>query len=168
MIYDGARLEHSSLFKKEVNIIRSSSPVCSSSTLDYFEVTIENGGETGEIAIGLASADLEIDTENMPGFSFQTIGYHQDGQVYPGVNDSKRLDKFGTGDTIGCKITRMDVNSASFQRVQFTKNGEKIDAAGYLGIGNYYPTIGMKSKEAAIIANIGHESFSYMPAGRYS
>ena len=156
------------MFGKEINIIHSSRPVGASTTLDYFEVTIENEGKTGEIAIGLASTDVAIDKNKMPGLASQTIGYHTDGTIYPDVKNSTSLDLFGTGDTIGCKITRIEVGLARFQRVQFTKNGTKFDVARYFDAGEYYPTIGIKSEGAILIVNTGHEKFSYVPDGTYS
>lgn len=106
-----------------------------------------------------------VDLNSMPGWKFNSWGYHSNrGYIYHENGYKFYGPTFTTGDIIGCCI--------GFQKrlAFYTKNGELLDAAvthlafdkpGYPGISDIYPTIGLKSAGCHVRVNFGKKPFVF-------
>ena len=130
----------------------------------YYEATIIEQGETGDIAIGLSKNDPNTWNGRMPGWDDGTIGYHGDDGSICHKTGSAVCETFGNGDTVGCMLYRIYVDNICFLRCHFTKNGENLKPVRYLENGNYHPTIGMNSG-TRVTANLGETEFLYTIQG---
>ena len=148
-------------------MIRTIESISPSATQYYFEFTVNEQGETGEIGIGLTRNAPETRNGGMPGWDDGTIGYHgDDGGIYHNSGRKETdCETFGSGDTVGCALNRIYIDNASFLFCYFTKNGKKLNPVKYLEDGDYYPTIGMGSAGTVVTANLGENDFLYNSQG---
>ncbi|CAG8466920.1 11257_t:CDS:10 [Diversispora eburnea] len=127
--------------------IRTDHPIPRKAGLFYYEIDIMNKGDKGFIGLGLGLKDVLLD--KMP-------GYHGDnGLIYIQHSRGKPYGPlFSEGDTIGCGVNFYD------NTLFFTKNGVNL---AYKGIdhGEFFPMIGLITKEECIEANFGLRPFKY-------
>jgi hypothetical protein len=111
--YDGLRIQHTGTKGggKQHSLIRTTKPISSSATSFYFEATVIQPGETGEIGIGLTKSDYPVNGL-MPGWYNGTIGYHGDnGGIYHNTERQVAAgETFGSGDTVGCFLNRIYID----------------------------------------------------------
>ncbi|RHZ49640.1 uncharacterized protein CDV56_102667 [Aspergillus thermomutatus] len=140
----------------------------------YFEITVIDDGDTGEIGLGVCSGYTTLDV--LPGRFVSSWGYHgDDAKLYEASDQGKPYgERYGTGDVVGCLVTPE-------RDIIFTKNGTSLGRNQpsshilrvlelmqiFQGIaarappGKLYAVVGMKSYGAAIRANFGQEPFLY-------
>ncbi|CAG8705945.1 12423_t:CDS:2, partial [Acaulospora morrowiae] len=97
--------------------IRSNFPIAPKCGLFYFEVTIVNEGDNGNIGIGLCTKTANLNA--MPGWEDGSWGYHgDDGKCFHSLGVGRVYGPlFTTGDTIGCCLNFL------YNTVFYTKNG---------------------------------------------
>ncbi|RHZ83265.1 hypothetical protein Glove_99g165 [Diversispora epigaea] len=136
--------------------IRTDHPIPRKAGLFYYEIDIMNKGDKGFIGLGLGLKNVLLD--KMPGWERFSIGYHGDnGLIYIQHSRGKPYGPlFSEGDTIGCGVNFYD------NTLFFTKNGVNLGTA-YKGIdrGEFFPMIGLISKEECIETNFGSRPFKY-------
>ena len=106
----------------------------------------------------------------MPGWDKGTIGYHGDGGVILHNYDEESgfafdCETYGKGDTVGCMMKKLMIESHEYIFVNFSKNGKNLKASRYVDEGEYYPTIGMGSAGAKVTSNLGETDFVYRIEG---
>lgn len=120
----------------------------------YFEVTICNIGQRGDLSIGLSGTDFP--QNKLPGMTNNSIGYTSDGRVYAGKKalPQVRLPLIGTGDVVGCGIDSLH------DRVFFTLNGQLLESTPYAKE-LVIPTVGLHSLNQQVICNFGDQPYSF-------
>lgn len=124
--------------------------------LYYFEVTVIDQGDTGRIGIGLCESKVIL--AKMPGWERGSYAYHgDDGLLFrqSGTSGNRYGPKYGTKDVIGCCWDFVD------NIMFFTKNSENLGPAFHNITGELFPTIGMQSSSAQILANFGATPFKF-------
>ncbi|KAF0469183.1 SPRY-domain-containing protein [Gigaspora margarita] len=125
-------------------VIRANNPIPSQCGLFYFEVEITNEGKNGMIGVGYCTKQSDINIDDfMPG----------QGCIEDKENRENEEDKpWGNNDKM----------------IFYTKNGVNLGIACYLP-NNFdylknklYPCIGLRSQNASIEANFGHNKFKYL------
>lgn len=143
--------------EKDAASIRANSAIPSTGiAIFYFEITIDDQGQTGRIGVGLCDRDVNL--EKMPGWESGSYAYHgDDGLLFrqTGISGTSYGPKYGTGDTIGCCWNLVD------NRVFFTKNGKNLGTAFDNLSGRLYPTVGMQSMRGRVNANFGNHPFAF-------
>uniref|UniRef100_H2ZLJ4 B30.2/SPRY domain-containing protein n=1 Tax=Ciona savignyi TaxID=51511 RepID=H2ZLJ4_CIOSA len=129
----------------------------------YFEVEIISTGVSGEIAIGLAP--YEYDLESMPGWKYGSIAYHADsGDLFKCSGSGSRFGpRCRVGDRMGCGVRPNDQENyfntdllmslpITSLEVYFTKNGEEVGWVGMFkyNAGQLHPVIGMTSSGESV------------------
>eukprot|EP01112_Ceratiomyxa_fruticulosa_P015698 TRINITY_DN4655_c0_g2_i1.p1 TRINITY_DN4655_c0_g2~~TRINITY_DN4655_c0_g2_i1.p1 ORF type:complete len:855 (-),score=165.24 TRINITY_DN4655_c0_g2_i1:85-2649(-) len=127
----------------------------------YFEISVKNLGRDSAIGIGFSKKFPAYDIALMPGWKPGSFGYHgDDGKKFgPGYHDFGREygPVWNKDDVIGCGI---DTNTST---IFYTQNGR------YLGVAfdhvdrnfDYYPAVGLHSRECKIKGNFGLEPFAF-------
>ena len=113
-------------------------------------------GELGRAYIGLTSS--ESDLQRAPGWDPETYGYHgDDGKTFANQHvGDKYGPTFDTNDIVGCGINFEN------QTCFFTKNGTFLGIAFWeMPITNFYPTVGLGSRDEAMQVNFGQQPFLY-------
>ena len=164
--YDGIQVTHDG--SRNRSLMRTDQCITKEMDNVYLEVTVINIRENGEITIGLSKRCPETRDDQMLGNFNGSLGY----QSYRNVlkvdgKEVKQVEELVVGDTIGFGVHRMTVDGASFLRFYFTKNGEKIDASGYLEDIEYCPTIEMADGGGAVECNFGENAFKFNCQGMY-
>ena len=129
--------------------------------LNYFEFKIISSGKDCAIGIGMGADNYPLD--DMPGWDYNSIGYHaDDGKLFC---ESGAGTEFGPtctdGDRMGCGVDfRDEDNSSDWVKVFFTKNSQQVGDAIRIKIpaGGLYPLIGMCS-EGERVQYMGHWHF---------
>ena len=140
---------------QDVGAVRTDWPCPQRCLLYYFEVTVEDSGTRGSIAVGMADAAFHLNRQ--PGWEANSYAYHgYDGRRY---NDSERGEqygpRFGAGDVIGCGLL------TERREIFFTKNGENLGVA-FSGIsGRLHPTVGLHSPGEVVSINLGALPFAF-------
>jgi len=141
----------------DVGSIRTSDPIPSECGIYYFEMCVLNDGEDGAISIGLTSKGTNLN--HQPGWDRHTWGYHgDDGNFFEedGGYGKKYGPVYGKDDVVGCGL---NLRSRS---CFFTKNGKFLGVAvRNLPVIEYYPTIGVHSKDECVEVNLGQKPFLY-------
>lgn len=142
---------------KYASSVRADNPIPASGVaVYYFEVTVLEEGERGNIGLGICNGVVQL--EKMPGWEGGSFGYHgDDGNVFKesGQNGIKYGPKYGTDDVVGCVWNFID------NTVSFTKNGEFLGKAFEHLSGPLYPTVGMQSKKGRLEINFGSKPFVF-------
>ena len=145
---------HRSMASQTVpSIVVFDSPM--STQWNYFEIEILNSGEFREIGIGLGP--LDYNTQWMPGWGDNSIGYHaDDGRLFVStLVSTRRGPVYGPdcckGDTMGCGV---DFNNQEpgYVTVWFTKNGELAGPPEKFSCrrNELYPLIGLSSLNESV------------------
>ncbi|GBC05384.1 hypothetical protein RclHR1_00620024 [Rhizophagus clarus] len=125
--------------------------------LYYFEVNIIDAGESGYIGIGFGVHSAFL--WKLPGWEPNTFGYHgDDGKKFRSSSSmgNNYGPPFTTGDTIGCGINFF--NKTAF----YTKNGICLgEAFNEINLSDYYPMIGLRSRNECIEVNFGETPFVF-------
>ena len=129
--------------------------------LNYFEFKIISSGKDCAIGIGVGADNYPLDS--MPGWLYNSIGYHaDDGRLFCENGGGTEFGPTCTdGDQMGCGVDFRDEDDSSDQvKVFFTKNGQLIGDAIRIKIpaGGLYPLIGMCS-EGEKVLYMGHCHF---------
>ena len=115
-----------------------------------------NKGKDCSIGIGLTAEGSALN--RMPGWEYNTIGYHgDDGKFFYEAGMGKKFGPlFGNNDVVGCGINFQDMS------VFFTKNGKYLGVAKHsLPEMDYYPTIAVHSKYELVQVNFGQDPFAF-------
>ncbi|RIA94774.1 concanavalin A-like lectin/glucanase domain-containing protein [Glomus cerebriforme] len=124
--------------------------------LYYFEVNIIDAGESGYIGVGFGVHSAFL--WKLPGWEPNTFGYHgDDGKKFRSsyIKGNNYGPPFTTGDTIGCGINFF--NKTAF----YTKNGICLGEAFDEITLDYYPMIGLCTRNECIEANFGDTPFLF-------
>ena len=144
------------------SLIRTSESIPDFAQSFYFEMKIIDCGQDGAIGIGLATSDA--DTNIMPGWNKNTIGYHgDDGGIYQGSGCAvEETDTFTTHDVVSCQVKRVRIDELRFGTViQFGKNGKTVGPLMYMMNEHLHPVIGMGTPGARAKTNLGEDAFAY-------
>ena len=175
IFYDGSSIKHSleigekdDLDSEHVcSMIFTTSPIPMNTHRYYFEVSIKDEGESKQIAIGMTNASPEYRNFHFPGCNSGTIGYHGNGKIYNGREESLfKEEGFGTGDTIGCMYIHEKDEDGSLFICHFTRNGKYIKTMQTLQKGRYYPSVAIASPGAEVTTNMGEKKFLYNLPGK--
>ena len=148
------------------SLIRTSESIPESAQSFYFEMRITNRGKDGAIGIGLATRDAK--TNQMPGWSEGTIGYHgDDGGIFHATGSVlEKAETFTTNDIVSCQVKRVQVDKESFCNViQFGKNGKTVGPQMYMMNEGLHPVIGIHTPGAKVETNLGEDAFAYQLTG---
>lgn len=138
----------------DIRVVEANHFAPKTSPIFYFEVKIEEAGESGRIVVGFSDGTLK--SPKMPGTAFTgsygyrgDTGHKSDGSRALPISE-EYADTFTTNDIIGAGI-RFDE-----QEIFFTKNGHYLGKAfGAVGTHPLYPIIGLHSKKAKVRVNFG-------------
>ena len=140
-----------------VGSVRADNPIPSDfQGIYYFEIKVLNKGKDGAIGIGLTAEGSAL--HRMPGWEYNTIGYHgDDGKFFYEAYRGKKFGPlFKNNDIVGCGINFHDMS------VFFTQNGKYLGVAKHnLPEMEYYPTIGVHSKYEMVQVNFGQDPFAF-------
>ncbi|RIB20274.1 concanavalin A-like lectin/glucanase domain-containing protein [Gigaspora rosea] len=165
-------------------VIRANNPIPSQCGLFYFEVEITNKGKNGMIGVGYCTKQSDISIEDfMPGQGCIEdkenreneedkpwgCAYHgDDGHLFCSGSGKPYVKSYGptysTCDIIGCYLNLRNNDKMIF----YTKNGVNLGIVCYLPNNfdylknNLYPCIGLRSQDASVEANFGHNKFKYL------
>ena len=167
ILYDGMKVTHKGEgYDYNWSLIRTEQCITEEMDHVYFEVTVIDQYQWGNITIGFSKASPDTKDGEEPGKFNGSFGYKNWGTINVNGHTLKEVEKFGTGDTIGCGVHRMIVNETTFLRFYFTKNGEKIEVSGYVEGSEYCPTIGMY-QNGVVKCNFGEKAFKFNVQGMY-
>ena len=129
---------------------------CNMDELNYFEMTIINAGEQGNIGIGIAHSEYALDSH--PGWYDRSIAFHcYNGRLHRYHNGSGKDEPFYNSpslakDIIGCGIRK---NQCDQLHVFFTHNGREIGQKSFKGVEatELYPTVCMHSRGEKVKIN---------------
>jgi len=139
----------------DVGAVRTDWPCPRRCHVYYYEVTIEDSGNRGSIAVGLADATFQL--HRQPGWEPNSYAYGgHDGRRY---SDSERGEpfgpSFGAGDIVGCGLLQ------ATREIFFTKNGVHLGVAFSAATIGLYPTIGLHSPNERVRVNLGGSLFAF-------
>ena len=152
--------------EKRHNLARTTKPISKYSSSFYFEATIINSGDDGEIAIGLTKANPNTRSGYLPGWRSNPtlgIGYHgDDGGIFHESNKAiEHGEKYKAKDVVGCYLVRTRMSDEEIILVQFTKNGNKTLTPRIISNDEWYPTIGIGSPGAIVDTNFSINGFTF-------
>ncbi|CAM9158941.1 unnamed protein product [Chrysoparadoxa australica] len=155
----GAKYKGKANHDADAGCVRSDHPVPPKQGTYYFEVTILDRGESGNISVGLV--DHQSKLKRRPGFQPGSYGYSgTDGRIHRGsVRGRAYGPSFQSGDTAGCGVT------LSKGEVFFTHNGNFLGVAIKNVTGPLYPCIGLHGPGEKLRANFGREPFEFRLEG---
>ncbi|KAM4582971.1 SPRY domain-containing protein 3-like [Fundulus diaphanus] len=119
----------------------------------YFEVTVNDTGVRGMIAVGLVPQSHKL--EHQPGWLPHSVAFHaDDGKLYNGSTVGQQFGaKCCRGDKIGCGIS-FDSDDGQIT-VFFTKNGEEIGSVEIpANPEDLYPAVGMHSLGEEVVLDL--------------
>ncbi|XP_015226162.1 PREDICTED: SPRY domain-containing protein 3-like [Cyprinodon variegatus] len=121
----------------------------------YFEVTVNDTGVRGMIAVGLVPPSHKL--EHQPGWLPHSVAFHaDDGKLYNGSTVGQQFGaKCCRGDRIGCGIS-FDSDDGQIT-VFFTKNGEEIGRVDIPASDDLYPAVGMHSLGEEVVLDLNAE-----------
>uniref|UniRef100_A0A3P9PJG5 SPRY domain containing 3 n=1 Tax=Poecilia reticulata TaxID=8081 RepID=A0A3P9PJG5_POERE len=116
----------------------------------YFEVTVNDTGVRGMIAVGLVPQSHKLD--HQPGWLPNSVAFHaDDGKLYNGSTVGQQFGaKCCRGDKIGCGIS-FDSDDGQIT-VFFTKNGEEVSIPA--SPEDLYPAVGMHSLGEEVVLDL--------------
>lgn len=142
--------------ENDVGCIQSNHPVPRKRLVYYFEVTVKEASDRGEIGIGFSDKNFKMGRH--PGWEPNSYGYKGDsGKKHANCTRGEEYGPpFGAGDTIGAGF------HLGRQEVFFTKNGKQLGVA-FKGVtvAPLFPTIGLHSQSDCIEVNFGKEPFRF-------
>ncbi|KAM0753364.1 competence/damage-inducible protein CinA [Meredithblackwellia eburnea MCA 4105] len=158
---------------RDAAAVRSNRPIPSQAAVYYFEVKIENKGQSGYIGIGFSHRTVSL--ERLPGWQASSWGYHgDDGRAFCSTGTGETYGPtFTTGDVIGCGVDFTDAwpedsfgddlkgSHKEGGRAFFTKNGEFLGYAFSNLTGKLYPSVGLRTAGEMVRANFGSEPFVF-------
>ncbi|XP_038989468.1 ran-binding protein M homolog isoform X2 [Phoenix dactylifera] len=139
----------------DVGVVQADCPAPTRRFVYYFEMTVKNAGQKGQIAIGFTTQQFNM--RRQPGWEANSCGYHgDDGCLYHGHGKGESFGPtFTSGDTIGAGI-----NYAS-QEFFFTKNAKLVGIVPKGIKGPLYPTIAVHSQKEEATVNFGQYPFLF-------
>eukprot|EP00743_Colponemidia_sp_Colp-15_P006965 GILK01007516.1.p1 GENE.GILK01007516.1~~GILK01007516.1.p1 ORF type:complete len:1088 (-),score=270.66 GILK01007516.1:74-3145(-) len=141
-------------------LVRADRPIPTCLSHYYFEMKVENSGDSGIVGIGLV--DIDVPISSMPGWYGNSYGYHgDDGKKYHGKHNGQGevyALSFTSGDVIGCYFDQRQ------HTVTFTKNGAALAVAFENVLGTFYPAVGLQSNGARLLVNFGQSPFALLNA----
>ncbi|KIM34017.1 hypothetical protein M408DRAFT_89481 [Serendipita vermifera MAFF 305830] len=142
---------------RDAAAVRADCPIPPACGIYYYEVTVLDRGNKGQISIGFATKNLNL--SKLPGWDSGSWGYHGDdglsfmGQPRTGATYGPR---FGTNDTIGCGVNFLENNAF------YTKNG-KFLAPVFSNLPDHdlYPALGLRTANEHVRTNFGESPFRF-------
>lgn len=141
---------------RDVGSIQSNRPLPNNCRIAYFEVDLVCSGDRGRIGIGLTTEGYLLTRQ--PGWDPESYAYHvDDGALF---HESGGGVPYGpmckTGDVVGCGIDYEN------HTIFFTKNGKHLGVAfKNVVMQQYYPTVGLHSKNECVRFNFGQKPFVF-------
>ena len=128
----------------------------------YYEITLLGGNEKSDVAFGLTKNDTPSDF--FPGYesgeNYRHCMYRNNGKIYHGMDILvEKTIGFEVGDTVGCLLKTMKIDSDTVYKGQFIRNGEEVGLPWYLENDSYYPTVAINYASAAVKTNFGESDF---------
>ncbi|KAI0496587.1 hypothetical protein KFK09_022907 [Dendrobium nobile] len=129
----------------DVGAVQANCPAPTRRIAYYFEMTVKNAGQKGQIAIGFTTKEFNL--RRKPGWEANSCGYHgDDGYLYHGQEKGEPFGpKYTSDDTVGAGI------NYSTQEFFFTKNGELVGTVCKDIKGLLYPTIAVHGTNEEIV-----------------
>ncbi|PVG00698.1 SPRY-domain-containing protein [Serendipita vermifera] len=142
---------------REAAAVRAECPIPAACGIYYYEVTVLDKGNKGQISIGFATKDLNL--SKLPGWEAGSWGYHgDDGLSFSGLprSGTEYGPRYSTDDIIGCGINFFERNAF------YTKNGILIGSVfSDIPEQDLYPAIGLRTANESIRTNFGDTSFCF-------
>ncbi|CAL9086394.1 unnamed protein product [Musa acuminata var. zebrina] len=139
----------------DVGVVQADCPAPTRRLAYYFEMTVKNAGQKGQVAIGFTMQHFKM--RRQPGWEANSCGYHgDDGYLYRGQGKGESFGPtFTTNDTVGAGI-----NYAS-QEFFFTKNAKLVGTVPKDIKGPLYPSIAVHSQNEEVTVNFGKKPFLF-------
>ncbi|PKA65066.1 E3 ubiquitin-protein ligase RKP [Apostasia shenzhenica] len=139
----------------DVGAVQANCPAPTRRIAYYFEMTVKNAGQKGQVAIGFTTKEFNL--RRQPGWEANSCGYHgDDGYLYHGQGKGEPFGPtYTSDDTVGAGI-----NYAS-QEFFFTKNGELVGTVCKDIKGDLYPTIAVHGPNEEVTVNFGKQPFRF-------
>ncbi|XP_074561534.1 ran-binding protein M homolog [Curcuma longa] len=139
----------------DVGVVQADCPAPTRRLAYYFEMTVKNAGQKGQVAIGFTMQHFKM--RRQPGWEANSCGYHgDDGYLYRGQ---------GKGESFGPTFTTNDIVGAGInyatQEFFFTKNAKLVGAVAKDIKGPLYPTIAVHSQNEEVTVNLGRKPFYF-------
>ncbi|KAH0452871.1 hypothetical protein IEQ34_017195 [Dendrobium chrysotoxum] len=139
----------------DVGAVQANCPAPTRRIAYYFEMTVKNAGQKGQIAIGFTTKEFNL--RRKPGWEANSCGYHgDDGYLYHGQEKGEPFGpKYTSDDTVGAGI------NYSTQEFFFTKNGELVGTVCKDIKGLLYPTIAVHGTNEEVTVNFGKQPYRF-------
>mmetsp|Transcript_14051 Transcript_14051/g.35352 ORF Transcript_14051/g.35352 Transcript_14051/m.35352 type:complete len:505 (+) Transcript_14051:220-1734(+) len=139
----------------DVGAVLANRPFANKVLIGYFEMTVQDAGARGCMAIGLGNATFNV--MRHPGYEPGSYGYHgDDGKKFQESGRGEPYGpKFTTGDTVGCGL------HFGTREIFFTKNGKHLGVGFTNPCHSYYPAVGLHSEGEILCLNFGHQPFKF-------
>lgn len=139
----------------DVGAVQANCPAPTRRIAYYFEMTVKNAGQKGQVAIGFTTKEFNL--RRQPGWEANSCGYHgDDGYLYHGQGKGEPFGPtYTSDDTVGAGI------NYSTQEFFFTKNGEIVGTVCKDIKGLLYPTIAVHGPNEEVTVNFGKQSFRF-------
>ncbi|KAG6532298.1 ran-binding protein M homolog [Zingiber officinale] len=139
----------------DVGVVQADCPAPTRRLAYYFEMTVKNAGQKGQVAIGFTMQHFKM--RRQPGWEANSCGYHgDDGYLYHGQ---------GKGESFGPTFTTNDIVGAGInyatQEFFFTKNAKLVGTVTKDIKGPLYPTIAVHSQNEEVTVNLGRKPFYF-------
>lgn len=157
----------------KTSVVQADRPLGTHVSYAYFEVLVLDGGDQGQIGIGLAPAGYPSDSQ--PGWLQGSYGYHgddgnkfwagQEGEDDNGDGQSDEASLRTQYDAFGPTFTTFDIIGCGYDNLQnsvfFTKNGKLLGTAFTDVPPALVPTIGLASSREKLYVNFGQQPFLF-------
>lgn len=139
----------------DVGAVQANCPAPTKRIAYYFEMTVKNAGQKGQVAIGFTTKEFNL--RRQPGWEANSCGYHgDDGFLYHGQGKGEPFGPtYTSDDTVGAGI------NYSALEFFFTKNGELVGTVGKDIKGLLYPTIAVHGPNEEVTVNFGKQPFRF-------
>lgn len=139
----------------DVGAVQANCPAPTRRIAYYFEMTVKNAGQKGQVAIGFTTKEFNL--RRQPGWEANSCGYHgDDGYLYHGQGKGEPFGPtYTSDDTVGAGI------NYSTQEFFFTKNGELVGTVSKDIKGLLYPTIAVHGPNEEVTVNFGKQPFRF-------